>query len=246
MGDTVLGKLIHPDDLEPFMEYLETLKKAKGDKVSEYEYRMKHKDGYWVWIQNRDQIFTRDSKGKPLQTIGTAADITERKKIEEKKRELEKYQRRFIETISHELRTPITTIKGFVEVLRTQDDSLPQERKKNCFEIIDRNLTRLERLLSDVSELSKIERGVFVLQKQMVDFNDFISEEVRAYITLLGKQFEFSPWSFELPLFLEIDKDRISQVISNLISLIDSNRIFGDWLNHINDVDFLKTKSSEC
>ena len=218
MGDTVLGKLIHPDDLEPFMEYLEILKKVKGDEASEYEYRMKHKDGYWVWIQNRDIIFTRDSKGNPLQTIGTAADITERKKIEEKKRELEKQRKVLIETISHELRAPTTSIKGFVEVLRTKDDSFTQEQKENCFEIIDRNLTRLERLLNDVSELSKIERGVFVLQKQMVNLNDFLSDEVRAYTNLLGKQFGFNPWSFELPLFLEIDKERISQVLSNLIN----------------------------
>ena len=82
MGNTVLGRLFHPDDLEPFMEYLEKLKKVKGNKVYEYKYRMKHKDGHWVWIQNRDMIFTRDSKGNPLQTIGTAADITKRKKAE--------------------------------------------------------------------------------------------------------------------------------------------------------------------
>jgi len=97
MGDTVLGRLFHPDDLEPFMAYLEKLKKVKGSEVYEYEYRMKHKDGHWIWIQNRDMIFTRDSKGKPLQTIGTAADITERKQVEQALQESEENFRRSLE-----------------------------------------------------------------------------------------------------------------------------------------------------
>jgi len=83
MGDNVLGLLIHPDDLGPFMKYLDTLSKDRDDKLYKYEYRMKHKSGDWVWLLNNDMIFTRDTEGKPLQTIGVALDITEHKQVEQ-------------------------------------------------------------------------------------------------------------------------------------------------------------------
>lgn len=50
---------------------------------------MKHRNGDWVWIENRDTVFTSDDQGKPLQLIGSAVDITDRKVVEESLLELQ-------------------------------------------------------------------------------------------------------------------------------------------------------------
>jgi PAS domain S-box-containing protein len=65
------------------MARVATLIAGKGEDLPELEYRMKHKDGSWVWLLSRDRVFTRDASGKPLQILGVATDITARKNFEE-------------------------------------------------------------------------------------------------------------------------------------------------------------------
>jgi PAS domain S-box-containing protein len=74
--------LLHPDDVDRAKEALFTC--AQG-KTSQYdcEIRMRHKDGHWVWILDRGQVFTRDAAGHPLSMFGTHADITSIKRAEE-------------------------------------------------------------------------------------------------------------------------------------------------------------------
>lgn len=79
MGSEVLKKTIHPDHLQPFYDHLKQLEKLEKGEIKHFEYRMKHRDGHWVWIENRDTIFSYSKTGKPVQTIGTAIDITDRK-----------------------------------------------------------------------------------------------------------------------------------------------------------------------
>lgn len=82
MGNEVLPKLIHPDDLDRFNQHLQSFVKTKTNDIRLIEYRMKHRNGDWVWIENRDNLFIADDSGQPLQIIGSAIDITERKKAE--------------------------------------------------------------------------------------------------------------------------------------------------------------------
>ncbi len=74
--------LTHPDDKHISNEQAE--RHISGELPSyECEYRMKHKDGRWIWILDRGRILTRNTDGKPLSMFGTHTDITERKLIEE-------------------------------------------------------------------------------------------------------------------------------------------------------------------
>ncbi|WP_310600457.1 PAS domain S-box protein [Desulfobulbus sp.] len=74
-------KLVHPDDLERVRESL--LRCAQDEAaVHDREYRMRHKDGHWVWILDRGRVVTRDAAGKPLGMIGIHADISIRKQVE--------------------------------------------------------------------------------------------------------------------------------------------------------------------
>ena len=78
-------RLVHPDDLDRARQALADCVEGK---TADYicEFRMKHKDGHWVWILDRGRVMTRDDAGKPLAMFGTHTDITEIKRAEEKAR----------------------------------------------------------------------------------------------------------------------------------------------------------------
>lgn len=83
------NKLSHPEDLKVSDEIIE--KHLKGEqKFYDCEVRMKHKDGRWIWIQDRGKVTERDRAGRPVKMFGTHSDITLRKQAEEDLKESEK------------------------------------------------------------------------------------------------------------------------------------------------------------
>lgn len=80
MDGKVLEKTIHPDDLQPFYDHLKQLEKLEKGEIKHFVYRMKHRDGHWVWIENRGTVFNYNEDGKPIQTIGTAIEVADPKK----------------------------------------------------------------------------------------------------------------------------------------------------------------------
>ncbi|GAB6095627.1 hypothetical protein JCM14469_18790 [Desulfatiferula olefinivorans] len=80
-------RLCHPDDLTESNNLLQMHFEGKSD-YYEFEARMQHKNGDWVWVADRGKVLAWDSDGKPLRMTGTHMDITERKKVEEKIRHM--------------------------------------------------------------------------------------------------------------------------------------------------------------
>jgi len=88
-------KLVHPDDVKRAQDILIL---CVGGKIANYECetRMRHKDGHWVWILDRGQVFTRDADGKPLLMFGTHTDISTIKRVEEDARNTSEVLSEFI------------------------------------------------------------------------------------------------------------------------------------------------------
>lgn len=82
MGSGVLGRLIHPEDAPRAKERFAAMT-ASGDITPDFEYRMRRKDGSWVWLLTSERVFARDKDGSPRQILGVATDITARKTFEE-------------------------------------------------------------------------------------------------------------------------------------------------------------------
>lgn len=79
MGNTMLEKLIHPEDLGEYYHNLKRFNTLKKDDYLELEYRIKNTNGEWRWLHSRETIFARSQEGIVKQIFGIAADITERK-----------------------------------------------------------------------------------------------------------------------------------------------------------------------
>jgi len=83
MGDGVLAGLMHPDDAPRAQQRFERMMMVSDEQAPDIEYRMRRKDGSWVWLLSSDRVFSRDGQGKPRQILGVATDISARKRFEE-------------------------------------------------------------------------------------------------------------------------------------------------------------------
>jgi signal transduction histidine kinase len=126
-------------------------------------------------------------------------------------------QKEFINVAAHELRTPTQSILNFSQLL-----SMHPEKQEQFIEGIQRNATRLQRLSSEILDVTKIESKSLKLDRELFNLNDLLSTVVNDYCTLIEDDGRQNIKLFSEPsketLIVEADKERISQVISNLIS----------------------------
>ncbi len=213
--NTDFQKYIHESSLPLVIERYR--KRLRGESVpNRYTFKILRKDGEIRIVETISEAF-KDSKGESI-ALARLVDVTEQKKLENDRIELEKSRSRFIETTSHELRTPLTSLKGFIELLQSHGDELTLKKQSYVFSVLNKNLDKLARLIMEVSDLSKFERGVdLVISKEYWNFNKFIQDEKILYENLLGEQFEYEiPDSLQSVEIL-FDKERISQVIANIM-----------------------------
>ncbi|MBF0329365.1 MAG: PAS domain S-box protein [Nitrospirae bacterium] len=84
MGDHLIQTLMNPDDFNLYVSaILEKYSKAKDGEMISHEYRMKHKNGDWLWLESNEHIYKRQEDGSPKQIFGVIHDITERKRSDE-------------------------------------------------------------------------------------------------------------------------------------------------------------------
>jgi two-component system phosphate regulon sensor histidine kinase PhoR len=132
-------------------------------------------------------------------------------------RRLERMRSEFVANVSHELKTPIAAVKGFAETLLAGAGDDPAARRA-FLEIIHDESERLNRLVSDLLELSKIESRSAPLNFSPVELGPFIAKTVG----LLAKEAERKNIRIETEvgeaLYLEADEDRLRQIIVNVLS----------------------------
>ncbi len=120
----------------------------------------------------------------------------------------------FISTVSHEMRTPLTSIRGFSQTLLNSWDKIDEENKKKFVKIIEEQSNRLIHLVENILTVSKVNAENFVLKK--VNINSGIEK----IIPMFTEQYKFHKIIFEpmvnLPPALA-DEDKFQQVMTNLI-----------------------------
>jgi signal transduction histidine kinase len=129
--------------------------------------------------------------------------------------ELDQMKSDFIAITSHELRTPITAIRGFVKTLLRNRDRLSGEQIVSFMNIIDRQSERLARLVEDLLFVSRIEAGAIRVQMEEVNFGDFMKDVVDA-LTPQGRSRVWLDVDRAVPRVV-IDPHRTEQILRNLI-----------------------------
>jgi len=131
-------------------------------------------------------------------------------------RKLERVRSDFVANVSHELKTPLTSIKGFVETL-LEGALEDKEESRNFLNIIQDHTDRLNNLINDLLELSHIESGEIALKFEKVDLKSIFEKVILGFRSQIRKK--SIAISNELPsdLRMKADKARLEQVVINLI-----------------------------
>ena len=198
-------ELVHPDDrhiiLHAFYDAVKT-------GVYLYEVRIIRNDGSICWIKTSGRVIYDDQQ-KPLRMLGTTSDITEQKQGEIMKND-------FITMASHELKTPLTSLKAYTQLLVTRAQKAEDVFLINALEKSEKQINKMTRLIYGFLDLSKIESGTVQLNVQTFDINALITEVIADSMTALqGHNIIFNAGG---PIRINADKEKIAQVIGNLIN----------------------------
>lgn len=158
---------VHPEDHQA------TLRKLlnSSEEITAFENRYLCKDGSYRWLLWNGVRFND-------KVYAAAHDITSRKQREaevqsalENEKELNQLKSKFISLVSHEFRTPLTTILSSTELLEVATHKLIEERKKRHFKLIKNAVSRMTKLLDDVLVMSKAESGKLQYNPQLMNLN---------------------------------------------------------------------------
>ena len=159
-------------------------------------------------ILHTKKIPIYDKNGQPEYLLGISDDITDQKQSE-----LAKSQ--FFSNISHELRTPITPIRAQLQRLLSKE--LSSEERKESFEMMMRNTMRLDRLIQDILEMTRIRSGKFSIIKKKQNFNELVEHALSdLHSNIKNRKIKIIFTPEKLPL-ISFDRDRLLEVIINLI-----------------------------
>lgn len=164
---------IHPGDRVLFRSALADA--VDGTTPFDLEFRIVWTDGSVHWTHSAARLF-RDDDGTPIRMLGTGQDITERHRLETERDQMLADERRagefreaFIDVISHELRTPITTILGITQILTRPGRADDATTRTPLLEDVRSESERLHRLVEDLLVLSRVERGRLVVDAEPLE-----------------------------------------------------------------------------
>ncbi len=157
-------------------------------------------------VDRRVHIHSKDEIGVLAKSFNSMADSLE---------QVEKNRREFISNVSHEIRSPITSIKGFIGGIL--DGVIPKEKENYYLSITYEEIQRLTRLVNDLLDLSAIEDGQFKLRIEEIDINEIIRLCVIKFETKIKeKKLSVDVLMEDDKLLVVGDRDRITQVVTNL------------------------------
>ncbi len=153
---------------------------------------------------------TRSESGRVTGLLIMASDLTH-------ERRLERVRQDFVENVTHELQTPLTSIRGFAETL-AGDAGADGDRRRRYLNIVEREAERLSRLVSDLLDLSRWEGKRPPLHAQHFDLGALVSDVVSVYRPVIEKSgLQFRVEVPEGPLPLVADREAVARVLRNLI-----------------------------
>ncbi|MCM8800536.1 MAG: ATP-binding protein [Candidatus Omnitrophica bacterium] len=170
-----------------------------------------HLDKPYPRIINSQAMCIKDDEGKSLGIVILLKDVTREREIDQMKSD-------FISVVSHELRTPLTALKGAIDNLLDGIAGELNQIQKECLLVSKRNIDRLNRMISELLDISRIEAGKIQINKQPTDITGLINEVLRLFQDMaeasgiiLGAEI-----ASDLPK-INLDPDKITQVLTNLV-----------------------------
>lgn len=205
------GKLMHPEELPTVEQNWMSAVKTGND--FEMEFRLLDRNGDFKWHISRANP-VKDETGKIIMWVGASTEIQKLKDEEKRKEE-------FMKMVSHEIKTPVTSIKGYTQLLLMMLKSGTQDTLGSIplipsLERIDSQVSRLTRLISEMLDLTRVEESKLELQREAFSINELVESSVQ--------DIKYTTHEYKIKIIQDDtfsvygDKDRINQVLINFIT----------------------------
>lgn len=220
---TFFIKIIYPDDLLQIKIKYKNLLKNTYKNSEEFTLRIIHKAGHIVWLRNKVTIH-RDDNNQVVKIYGVVSNISAQVKADEERKnfleDLQKLNRtkdRFISIISHDLRTPFSSILGFTEVLLQENEPGKKERQHYISMIRESSLTMLS-LVNSLLDWTRVQDGRIKYEPKKTNLHKLVDKSIS---TISGSAFTKNiTVTNDVPehIFVFIDSALMIQVYNNLLS----------------------------
>ena len=194
---------VHPADRKQARAVIERALESRAP--FDLDHRVALPDGTMRWIHGAGRVIV-DGSGAPSRMVGTAQDITERKRIDDVRDSI-------LSAVSHELRTPLTSIIGFAITLKDKGATLAQRTRDEMVEHLEQQAQKLDRLLADLLDLDRIRHG-FVRPS-------FHSTDVRELAAQVASDHRSNRHSIAIhgvSVIAEVDAPKVERIIENLLA----------------------------
>ncbi|MDP9241986.1 MAG: PAS domain-containing protein, partial [Actinomycetota bacterium] len=222
VDDDVWLDRVHPEDRERALE--ESLSGVQSREPFKSEYRMICPDGREIWIRD-EAVVLRNEEGEATLVQGVMFDITERKLAEqalqeseqrereaaEQLRELDEMKNTFLAAVSHELRSPLTSILGLA--LTLERHNLDAEDETDLLARLSANARKLEKLLKDLLDIDRLNRGILTPQLRPMDIGALVRRTIEAMDMLGSRSVLVESDAIVVP----VDPPKIERIIENLV-----------------------------
>jgi two-component system sensor histidine kinase VicK len=201
---------LHPDDRERILEVISNVMvKAVSNGVYDVDYRtLGAEDKKLRWVRAKGKTYF-DENDIPKRFIGAVLDITEQKQDEQRKND-------FIGMVSHELKTPLTSLSAYLQVLQAKVQQSPDKFLTDAVTKSSTQVKKIKTMINGFLTLSRLESGKLHLHKQEFDLDALIKEILDETVLIASSH----PIKYIQmgPVQVNADRDKIGSVITNLIS----------------------------
>ncbi len=208
-------RAVHPEDRAvTWQRWQDSL--ATG-RPYEVEYRLQAANGTYQWFLARG-VPLRDDKGRIEKWFGTCTNIDAQKRAEEALRQADRRKDEFLALLAHELRNPLAPIRNALHLLRV-GTKLKEPDRREAFDVLERQIEHLVRLVDDLLDVNRITRGKIQLRKEHMALATVVARAVEGSRPLIEARRQ--ALDIRLPpeeIILDADPVRLAQALLNLLN----------------------------
>ncbi len=207
--------LVHPDDRKAVDATFNLAIKGNNNSEYDHEFRTAENPGHISkWIRFKGKVYFNE-KGTADRFVGTSLDVTAQKQIDEATQELLKKKDDFMSIASHELKTPITSLKASLQILNRIKEDPSSKMFPKLIERANKSMDKISILIEDLLNVSKLNQGQLDLNKTRFRISGLI-ENCCSHISAEHKY--AIKTSGDTKLEVDADEYRIDQVIVNFVN----------------------------
>ena len=228
IGTQAMDFWYNPKERENYMAQV-----LNEGKIENFVACMKTKNGETIFVELNSRV-VKDENRNPIGIEGTLVDITEKLEYEQKLkeeairlREINEYKTNLLNRTSHELQTPLISIKGFTDILLTKYEDILDTDMVNYLEIINKSANRLVKTIRSMIDTAYLEKEIFKINVYTEDLAFLIRTCIKNYRRLMKLRKQSVVLNIQDILITKFDKKKIYRVFESIIDNAFNNTATG-------------------